>query len=100
MQQLQNNCALKPCGSGTDDGVVGEVESTDGNAFIRGTSRIQERQEYSPPDLDSEAICRESKTTGTACFNCFIDFQKTLDLIKHDVILGNFQVRWNWKVID
>ena len=34
MQQLQNNWAPKPCGQGADDDVIGEVESTDGNAFI------------------------------------------------------------------
>ena len=39
---LQNNCAPKPCGQGADDGVIGEVESTDENAFMRGTSGIQE----------------------------------------------------------
>ena len=53
---------------GTDDGVIGEVESTDGNAIFRGTSRSQEKQKYSTPELDSEANCRESKTKGTTHF--------------------------------
>ena len=68
MQQLQNNCAPKPCGQGADNCVIGEVESTDGNGFIIETSSIQERQKYSAPDLDSEANCRESKTKGKAHF--------------------------------
>jgi len=32
-----------------DDGVIGEVESTDRNALIRRISWIQERQKYSAP---------------------------------------------------
>jgi len=34
MQQLPKNCAPKPCRLRADDGVIGEVENTDGNALI------------------------------------------------------------------
>ena len=76
MQQLQNNCTPQPCWQGTDDDVIGEVESTDGNAFIRGRNRIQERQKYSTPDLDSEANCRESKTKGVTYFHLLLRLPK------------------------
>ena len=68
IQQLQNNCAPMPRGQDTDAGVIGEAENTDVNAFIRGTSRMQERQKCSTPDLDSEATCRGGKTKGAAHF--------------------------------
>jgi len=64
MQTLQNNGTPKPCGKGADDSVIGEVESTEGNALIRRTSWIQESQEYRAPKSDPEVNCRQSKTKG------------------------------------
>jgi len=63
IQQLQNNCTPRPCRQGADGGDPGEVENTDANAIMRGTSRIQEAEVQR---LIAQKAKRKDNTFSTA----------------------------------
>jgi len=72
-----------------DDGVIGEVESPDGKAFIRRASWIQEGQKYCAPD--PEANCREGNTKRKALYQLLHWLPKGIWL-DQTCYLGNLQV--------
>jgi len=93
MQQLHNNCAPKK-------GHVGKVlmmvllERLKAQMEMH-LSEEQARLRRDRSTIDQILILRliaeKAKRKGQPIFNCFIDFQKAFDLIKHEVIWATFR---------
>jgi len=93
MQQLQNNCSPKPCKvlkMVLLERLKAQMEmhlSEEQAGIRRDRSTVQQI-------LIMRQIAGKAKRKGRHIINCFIDFQKVFDLIKHN--LGKFKGIWSW----
>ena len=74
------------------DSTVKRTQAASGPILVGRTSRIQTRQKYSTTNSNTQAACRKTKRQREKIYNCFIDFQKAFDTIKHKNHMGCSQV--------
>ena len=95
MCKLQDNIFDEPHVQGTEEDHTKQAAGSRGTILGRGTGRIQERQEHVQQILILKLMAEQAWQKRQLICNCFIDFSKAFDTIKHDVtwtVMDSFRV--------